>query len=77
MPKPKIVASEATTDKTCRKCGETIAVGDVYYAERGKSGEITGRPFCEMCYNKYGEALLKSRGSPKALDRILEESGIK
>lgn len=54
----------ARTNHICSKCGQEISQNNIYYKEQIKDKffhNLHAKKYCEICYKKYGEALLISK----------------
>lgn len=54
--------TKARFSHICDRCGDEIKKGEIYYPEsigRVNAPGIKLKKFCEQCYKKYGDQLLK------------------
>ena len=72
-----LIKRKARTPHLCSKCGQSV--GENYYVEEYKDKFLSflhRRKFCESCYVKYGDELLKKeRKGKKRRERDMRSSG--
>ena len=54
--------TKARVKHQCNHCGQSISIGEFYYAEEIKDKflySLHKKKFCNICYQKYGDKLLK------------------
>lgn len=53
---------KARVKHLCLKCNKNIEIGTYYYAQKDRFlHSLSNKKFCEDCYSKYGESLLKEK----------------
>ena len=53
--------TKARTKHICNKCGRQIESGEIYYREHVEDKflhSLHAKKFCNLCYEKYGVALI-------------------